>query len=109
MQSVLDFFLYRGTTSAVFKQSGNTPEVKDALMQWVSGVVSNSIFENRMLQGMASGPWEDFFAKALTALSNSSFVHGCRNIESGGSPLRKAIGSVSVGGTVAACILPTSA
>ena len=95
MQSVRAFFLYRGTTVAVFNPSGNIPDVNDALIQCAMGVVRSSMFENSMLQGISSGPLDGFLASSLTAFVISSGDVGCRYIEFGGSPLRKAIGSVS--------------
>ena len=109
MQSFLLFFLYNGITIAVLRQSGNIPLTNESLMQWINGCMIVSTLLNSMLHGMVSGPLDGFLARAFTALITSSVLHGCRNIELGGSPLRKAIGSVSVGGTVSACIFPTLA
>ena len=65
MQSVRAFFLYRGTTVAVFNPSGNIPDVNDALMQCAIGVVRSSMFENSMLQGIPSGPLDGFLARTM--------------------------------------------
>ena len=66
-----------------------------------------STFLNRIKHGMSSGPFDFFIDSFFVALIVSSSVQGCRNKDSGGSPLRKESGSVSVCGIVAACVVPT--
>ena len=96
MQSSRAFFLYSGITSAVFRQSGNIPVSKDALMQCVSGRIMWLMLLKSMLHGMESGPLDFFFASCFTALITSSVVHGCRNMELGGSPQKHGLRGVLV-------------